>query len=256
MVAWNLRSGSDAPKPEQENNMKKLTLSAILAMSTALPVHAEGWTGGLELGFSNTAGNSRDTSLNTRFDLKHENAIWSHEFYGDAYYAKSDGEKTAERIALGYKPRRELTDRSYAFGTLRYERDRFSDILARWTTIGGYGRTLYESSASELEAELGAGVRRTRYDLNPDRLRATEPILYVGGRFAHEISDSAKFVQTLRVEFGDDNTWTESISSLTLRVTDSISAKLSHTIRRNSAIEGVRGKKVDQITGVNMVYSF
>lgn len=236
--------------------MKKLALSLTLAMAAALPAQADEWTGGLELGFSNTSGNSRDTSLNTRFDMKWQNAIWSHEIYGDAYYAKSDGEKTAERYALGYKPRRELTERSYAFGTLRYERDRFSDILARWTGIGGYGRTLYQSSATELEAEVGAGVRRTRYDVNPDRLDGTEPILYVGGRFAHQISDSAKFVQTLRVEFGSDNTWTESITSLTMRVTDSISAKLSHTIRRNSAIEGARGKKVDQITGVNMVYSF
>lgn len=236
--------------------MKKRALGASLAIAIALPAHAGEWTGGFELGFSNTSGNSRDTSLNTRFDLKWQNAIWSHEFYGDAYYAKSDGEKTAERHALGYKPRRELTDRSYAFGTLRYERDRFSDILARWTAIGGYGRSLIETERTELEAELGAGVRHTRYDLNPDRLHGTEPILYVGGRFAHEISDSAKFVQTLRVEFGDDNTWTESVTALRMRVTDTVSAKLSHTIRRNSAIEGARGKKVDQITGVNMVYSF
>lgn len=236
--------------------MKTHALAATLALLATVPAHAEGWVGGLELGFSNTTGNSRDTSLNTRFDVKYQNEVWNHELFGDAYYARSDGDKTAERYSLGYKPRKLLSERDYLFGTLRYERDRFSDILARWTGIGGYGRTLYQSSATELEAEVGAGMRRTRYDLNPDNLDSREPILYVGGRFAHEISDSAKFVQTLRVEFGHDNTWTESISSLTLRVTDAISAKLSHTIRRNSAIEGARGEKVDQITGVNMVYNF
>lgn len=236
--------------------MKKHALAVAVAMAAVLPAHADEWTGGLELGFSNTAGNSRDTTLNTRFDLKYENEVWHHEFFGDAYYARADGEKSAERYTLGYKPRKLLSDRDYLFGTLRYERDRFSDILSRWTGLGGYGRTLYRTQATELEAEVGAGVRRTRYDLNPDNLDGSEPILYVGGRFAHEISDTAKFVQTLRLEFGNDNNWTESISSLTLRVTDSISAKLSHTIRHNSAIEGVRGKRTDQITGVNMVYSF
>ena len=236
--------------------MRKQLLAVVLVLATALPAQADDWVGGLELGFSNTSGNSRDTTLNTRFDVKYTNEVWQHELFGDAYYARSDSEKTAERYSLGYKPRKLLSDRDYVFGTLRYERDRFSDILARWTGIGGYGRTVYQSALTELEAEVGAGMRRTRYDVNPDDLDSREPILYVGGRFAHQISETAKFVQTLRVEFGRDNTWTESISSLTLRVTDSISAKLSHTLRRNSAIEGARGKKVDQITGVNMVYSF
>lgn len=236
--------------------MKKCALSLTLALASVVPAQAGEWSGGMELGFSNTAGNSRNSTLNTRFDAKWQNEIWSHEFFGDAYYARSDGEKSAERYALGYKPRRELTERSYAFGTLRHERDRFSDILGRTTLIGGYGRTLYKSTVTLLEAEVGAGARSTRYDVNPDNLDRREPILYVGGRYAHQISDSAKFVQTLRVEFGDENTWTESITSLTMRVTSSVSAKLSHTIRHNSAIEGARGKKADHITGVNMVYSF
>lgn len=235
--------------------MNMLAPTLVLAL-VALPAQAGQWTGGLELGFSNTAGNSRDTSLNTRFELKRANDLWSHEFHGDAYHARSDGERTAERHSLGYKPRRELGPRDYVFGTLRYERDRFADILARWTALAGYGRTLYETETTELEAEVGAGARRTRYDLDPDGLDGHEPILYVGGRFAHELSDSARFVQTLRVEFGHDNTWTESVSSLTLRVTDAVSARLSHTIRRNSAIEGARGRRTDHVTGVNMVYSF
>lgn len=236
--------------------MKKLIPVCCAVLSMPLAVHAEGWSGSAELGFSNTSGNSRDTSLNTRFDLLHQNAVWTHEFFGDAYYAKSDGEKTAERLALGYKPKRILTDRSYLFGTLRYERDRFSDILARWTALGGYGHTLYRSKAAVLDAEIGAGMRQTRYDENPDNLDRNEPVLYLGGRYGWDISESARFTQDVRVEYGPDNTWTESVTALRLRVTDRVSAKISHTIRHNSDLEGARGKNVDQITGVNLVYGF
>lgn len=236
--------------------MKRHALAAVLALAASSFVFAEGWSGGFELGFSNTSGNSRNATLNTRFDLKYENAVWNHELFGDAYYARSDGNQTAERYALGYKPRYLLSERDYLFGTLRYDRDLFADIRHRWTQIAGYGRELIETPRTRLEAELGAGARQTRYDRNPDDLDGTEPLLYVGGRFEHEISDSARISQTLRVEYGENNTNSEAVSALTMRVTRTVSAKLSHTVRHNTRVTGVRGEKVDQITGVNMVYSF
>lgn len=231
-------------------------MAVLCVLVPSAPALAEGWSGGLELGFSNTSGNSRNATLTTRFDLKYENAVWNHELFGDAYYARSDSERTAERHALGYKPRYLLSERAYAFGSLRYDRDRFSDINHRWTMIGGYGRELIDTERTHLEAELGAGARQTKYYENEDGLSRSEPVLYVGGRFQHAVSDTARFVQTLRVEYGHDNTSSEAVSSLQMRVTDTVSAKLSHTFRHNSHLTGVRGKKLDQITTVNMVYSF
>lgn len=236
--------------------MKKHLTAVVLASALTPLAFAEGWSGGVELGFSNTSGNSRNSTLTTRFDLKWENAVWNHEFFGDAYYARRDSERTAERYALGYKPRYRLSERDYLFGTLRYDRDRFADILHRWTQLAGYGRELIDTERTKLEAEIGAGARQTRYDVNPDGLDRSEPVLYVGGSFRHDLSDTARLSQTLRVEYGNDNTNSESVTALTMRVTRTVSAKLSHTIRHNTRATGVRGRKVDQITGVNLVYGF
>lgn len=236
--------------------MKMRTLAALAAFAVTLPAHADEWTGDFELGFSNTGGNSRDTTLNTSFDVTHENERWHQDLFGAAYYARSDGDRTAERYSLGYKPRYLLNERDYVFGTLRYERDRFSDILHRWTEILGVGRRFIDTPTTELELEVGAGARQTRYDVNPDGLSGDEPIVYFGGKFEHDISDSAQFQQLVRVEYGDDNRYTESITGLKLSVTATISAKLTHTIRHNSDVVGVRGENTDRITGVNMVYSF
>lgn len=236
--------------------MKRCIMIGVLGLCASGLVQAGEWSGSVELGFANATGNSRDTAFNGRFGFLHENERWNHELFGDAYYKRSDGERTADHSQLGYKPRYNLSERDYLFGTLRYERDRFSDIRHRWTQVGGYGRKLIRTPTTLLEAEIGAGARQTRYIDNPDNLDRSEGILYVGGKFTHDISDTAQFLQTVRVDFGDDNTFTESVTGLKMRVTDTIAAKLTHTIRHNSDVRGSRGKRTDQFTGVNLVYSF
>lgn len=238
--------------------MKRLIAIGIVSASawSVVTAHAGEWSGSAELGFSNTAGNSRDTAFNGRFELLHENARWNHEIFGDAYYKRSDGERSADHSQLGYKPRYNLSQRDYLFGSLRYERDRFADIRHRWTEVGGYGRKLIDTDRTRLEAEIGAGARQTRYIDNPDNLDRNETIVYVGGRFGYDISETAEFLQTLRVDVGQDNTFTELVSGLQLRVTETIAAKFTHTVRHNSDIRGTRGKRTDQYTGVNLVYSF
>ena len=216
----------------------------------------ESWTGNFELGFSNSTGNTRDSALHLGFDLQRKQGLWRHDLLGEAHRARADGDSTAEYYELGYKPRRYLSDYDYVFGTLRYERDMFSDIRHRWTQIGGYGRQLIDTETTELEVEIGAGARQTRYDVNPDNLDRSEGILYTGGRFEHALSETASFVQTLRVDFGNDNTFVRSQTGLRMDVTNSIAAKLQHTIRHNTDIRGDRGKRTDQFTSVNMVYNF
>ncbi len=237
--------------------MKTVKVLAALAAIVAMPaIAADGWAGSAELGFSNTTGNSKDRTLNARLDIDYAQDRWRHNFFGDVYYAEADSNKTAERYVLGYKPSYFLTDRDYVFGTVRYDRDKFADIKHRWTEVIGYGRQLINTPDAYLEAEIGAGARQTDYVLNPNNLDTSEAILYTGGRFTYRISDSARFLQTLRIEWGKDNTYTESVTGVQLRVTNAVSAKVTHTIRHNSDIVGVRGKKTDQITGVNLVYSF
>lgn len=81
-------------------------------------------------------------------------------------------------------------------------------------------------------------------------------IYFVGGKYTGRISDSARFSETVRAEFGEDNNYIESITGLGLAVTDSVSAKITYTVRHNSDVKGEKGEKTDTLTGVNMVYSF
>lgn len=243
--------------------MKRLTIATAVCALIATPVFADGWAGSAELGFSNTSGNSKDRTLNTRLDMDYSHDQWRHNIFGDAYVASADGDRTAERYVVGYKPNYFLTDKDYIFGVLRFDKDQFAGINERYTQVLGYGRQLINTPETFLEAEVGAGARQTKYgqfivngvDRNAD-LDKTEAIFYTAARFNHRLSDSARLIQNVRLEHGKDNTYTESISGLQLRVTDAVSARLTHTIRHNSDLLGERGKNTDHITGVNMVYSF
>ena len=243
--------------------MKRLKIATAVCALIATPVFADGWAGSAELGFSNTTGNSKDRTLNTRLDMDYSHDQWRHNIFGDVYVASADSETTAERYALGYKPNYFLTDVDYIFGVLRFDQDKFAGVNERYTQVLGYGRQLINTPETFLEAEVGAGARQTKYgefivngvDQNAS-LDKNEAIFYAAARFNHRLSDSARLIQNVRMEHGKDNTYTESISGLQLRVTDAVSARLTHTIRHNSDLLGERGRSTDHITGVNMVYSF
>lgn len=236
--------------------MKSQSLLCATLISLASSTFANNWSGSGELGFSNSTGNSEDRSLNAKLDMDYTEGSWRHNVFGDAYSAKSSGDTTAERYALGYKPSYFLNDKDYVFGLLRYDEDKFSDIDDRLTEVIGVGRQFINSDSTYLEGEVGVGARQTSY-INPlNTADDNEVLFYTGARFTHSLTESARFLQIVRVEKGSDNTYGESVTGVQLKVTDAVSAKITHTIRHNTDILGALGKKTDQVTGVNVVYSF
>ncbi|MDH5258550.1 MAG: DUF481 domain-containing protein, partial [Gammaproteobacteria bacterium] len=61
---------------------------------------------------------------------------------------------------------------------------------------------------------------------------------------------------TGRVEAGQDNNYITSITSLGLSIAGNLSAKISYTLRYNTDVTGDKGKKVDSLSNVNLVYRF
>jgi putative salt-induced outer membrane protein len=216
------------------------------------------WTGDAELGVSLTSGNTETTVVNAKIDMDATRDKWRHNIFGDTFYSEDSGTRTAERYSLGYRPRYFLTDANYVFSILRYDQDEFAFVDNRTTEIIGYGRQVVNSAVQTWDAEIGIGLRQTDYIADPstEDLAGDETIGFLGTKYVYRISDTAEFSETLRVETGHDNTYTESIAGLGTTITDAVSAKLSYTVRYNSDVAGVNGDKLDSITSVNLVYSF
>ncbi len=240
--------------------MKKLKLTAYISAATLLVgTHAvSAWTGDIELGYSSSSGNTENTSLNAKLDVDQASGSWRHNIFGDVYYAESDGDKTAERYALGYKPRYFMTDKDYLFGLLRYDSDEFAFIDSRTTEVFGYGRLFFNDDKLYWDGEIGVGARQTDYLEDPSTvdLKEDEIIGFLGTKLSIRLSQNARFLETLRVEIGEDNTYIESITGLQLAIAGNLSSSITYTVRHNTDIEGELGEKTDTITGVNLVYSF
>jgi putative salt-induced outer membrane protein len=73
--------------------------------------------------------------------------------------------------------------------------------------------------------------------------------------YTWKFSDTAKFQQTLAVEVGNDNTFSESVSSVTTTLVGALSLVASHTIRHNSDVP-IGTDKRDTRTAVSLQYDF
>lgn len=239
---------------KKTNLVKAISTAVLLAGATA----TSAWTGDFELGYSSSSGNTENTSLNAKMDIDQASGDWRHNIFGDIYYAESGGDKTAERYAVGYKPRYFMTDVDYLFGLLRYDADEFSFIDNRYTEVAGYGRLFLNNDKYYWDGEIGLGARQTDYLDDPSTvdLSDNETIGFLGTKFSVRVSQNARFIETLRAEIGEDNTYIESITGLQLAIAGDLSASITYTARHNTDIVGVLGEKTDTITGVNLVYSF
>ncbi len=237
-------------------NRKLLALGVITGVMSAQPAFA--WTGDAELGASLTSGNTENTNVIAKLDVDTAANSWRHNLFGDIYYAEDDNLKSAERYSAGYKPRYFFTAQDYLFGLVRYDQDKFSFIDDRWTEVLGYGHLFLNSTAHYLDGEIGVGARQSTYVVDPStaNLSEDETIGFLGAKYVGRISNTARFSEIVRVEAGEDNTFVESITGLGMTVTDTVSAKLTYTVRHNSDVVGVKGEKTDSVTGVNLVYSF
>ncbi|WP_303903746.1 DUF481 domain-containing protein [Thiohalomonas denitrificans] len=213
----------------------------------------EGWSGEAEVGFMATSGNSEAESFNARVVLHNESFPWRHDTRLETLRSSDEDETTAERYLLAHKTDYRFDENRYLFGTLRYEDDRFSGYDYRVSETVGYGRRVYETPGLSLDLEAGVGGRHSLPEASDER--DDELILRGAGNLEWEISPSARFTEELFVESGDENTFTESISALKLKINGNLATKLSYTVRHSSDVPEDT-ENTDTIIAVTLVLDF
>lgn len=231
-----------------------LCLVAATANGAVVTVDPDGPgpSGEGELGYTQTSGNTDTSSLNAKLGFSFEQAHWRNALQLEAVN-KSDSEvTTAERYYGAAKSEYTLTPREYVFGTVDYEKDRFSGYAHRTNFGAGYGRRLIVSTPLTLNAEAGAGYRWSVLEPGGDQDEVT---LRLSAGLAWLISDSAGFTQELVTVVGEEDTATRALSALTSKLVGQFSLRLSYLLNHHSTVPP--GKtKTDTETAVTLVYSF
>ncbi len=224
----------------------------LLATVTGYAQNQAGFSGRVALGYLATSGNTENETFSSNFDLDWNRAPWHHALTGSAVRASTDNVTTAEAYSLDWQSDYDLSERSYVFGLVAWNDDQFSGYDQQIRAVLGYGRRIIATERHALNGEVGAGARQA--DLR-DGTNEDESILRLSGDYRWIISETAEFSQSLSIESGSFNTYTETVTRLTADIRGNLSIVFSYTIKNNSEVPaGI--ENTDTFTAIALEYAF
>lgn len=210
------------------------------------------WSGEAELGYLRTSGNTDTESVNAKGKVVNERHKWRHTGTLETVNKSDRDVKTAERYLATFKSDYKIDDRSYFFGILTYEDDRFSGYEYQVSEVLGYGYTVIKRDDLILDLEAGAGARQSKLETGAS---VNEALFKGAANLEWKLSDTSTFIQNLSVEAGDDITITRSLTALKMQIVGNLAAKLSHSIKHTSDVPA-GFDDTDTESAVTLVYSF
>ena len=229
-----------------------LAACLVIANTWSMTALAE-WKGKGELGLVIARGNTESKTISAKADMSTESEQWKHAVGFSTLYSRSSDVTTGNRYELHGQSDYKLSMRSYVFGTLRYEDDRFSPYSYQAIAAGGYGYKFIDSDATKLSAEIGAGYRRSE-----DRLTGEKQSDVVArGRLAyeHQLTATTKLYDNFLVESGSDNTFLQNELGVQVSMTEQLALSVVYLVRHNTDAQPPL-KKTDQLLTANLVFSF
>ena len=211
------------------------------------------WKGVGEFGYTSTSGNSDSENLNASLGVSREIEKWKHSASLRAIQAESEGETSADSLVFKGRSEYGFGEKSYAFGKLRYEDDEFSGYDYQTSVSFGVGSRFIDNDKHLLDASAGLGYRTIKNSATKDT--EDEAIVTTDLIYEYRISETATFRETILIESGDKNTYSESDTSLTARIAGNLAAKISYLVKRNSEVPPDTDK-TDEITTISLVYNF
>lgn len=211
------------------------------------------WKGEGELGYTATSGNTDSKNLNASLGVSRQVDKWKHAASIVSIRNEADDEVSADSLVLKEKSEYALSEKSYAFGQLRYEDDEFSGYDRQTSIAFGLGSRFVETERHFLDLSAGLGYQSLEESASDDTIEGA--IVTANLNYEYKISESATFSEAILVESGDENTHSESATSLKAKINGNLSTKISYLVKHNSDVPaGI--DKTDEIVTVSLVYGF
>jgi putative salt-induced outer membrane protein YdiY len=164
----------------------------------------EGWTGGLNLGFALTTGNSEARSLDIAFNAVRKGFHDKLTLYSNTVYAVTDkptAETTANSNGGGARYDRDFAPQVFGFGSADFFANALQDLNLRSILGGGLGVHAAKNAKTTLDLLVGANYTHESYSIpiNPPPSTATSQNLAavtVGDAFTYKLGKSTNITQT------------------------------------------------------------
>ena len=232
--------------------MMKRLIAGLVCASLAGAANATEWNPSAELGLVYTSGNSDTFNFNAKAALHGEDETWVHDFYALGLRSEVDDDVSANRYEAGARSGYKFTDRSYWFGSLRYENDDFAPFEWQAVVSLGYGYQAIKSDVTTLLFEIGPGYRRAEL-VGLDETEG-DGILRGFMDFKHKFTENTEFFDALLIEAGSDNTFVQNDIGIQVAMNKTLSLKAGFQVRHNTDVQpGL--DKTDTLTTINLVWS-
>lgn len=226
--------------------------AALALLATQAGAATAEWKGKGQLGLVFARGNTDTDNVNAKFDLSREAGSWKNAFGAAALRAADSGRKTAQRWDVNWQTNYAFAPRSYWFGGLRYEDDRFSGFDYQASVTTGVGHKFIDTDRTKFLGQVGAGYRQQKVDLTGRKINDT---VFRGDlAYEHKFTDTTKLVDKLLVEAGSNNTFSQNDLALEVSMTSKLALAVGFQYRYNSDPPAGR-KSSDTLTTVNFVYN-
>jgi len=243
------------------NKFKRIKLAVLcagLSLASNTVINAEEakgpWEGSAGLGFFSSSGNSESTNLNATLGVAYNNGSrWTHKLDALAFNSDSNEVRSGERYFAAYQADLAINQRSYLFGRIEGDKDRFSAYDLRTTEALGYGYKIFDTDTHKWSTEIGLGA--SQLDPIDGSEDISEMIGLIGTDYLWAFSPTAEFEQNIDYQIGSDNKFLNSVTSIRAKVWEKFGVRLSYNIKNNSDVP-VNVEKTDKYTSIGIDYSF
>lgn len=214
----------------------------------------QNWKGEGQIGASQSSGNSKSAGVSLGVGLTRKGIDWDQRFRAQADYQRTNGRTSMERYLAEYEPQIRVSDRAFAYGLGRWEKDRILGFDTRWNMSAGLGYKVVASKAMSLNLKAGPAWRKTDY--LPGRGDSEGELTGLAGLdFAWQMSPTLRLTQTASTIVGERNMATNALTALNAKLTGALSARFSYS----AAIDtnpppGI--ENIDTLTRFTLVYGF
>ncbi|MEW6989308.1 YdiY family protein [Colwelliaceae bacterium 6441] len=228
-------------------------------------------TASAELGMLYKTGNTKSADIKSGFDIKYEEALWRSTFAFDILIKKTEkadenGEKSFETSDQKWTAESKTNytldknSKSYIYGDIAYEDNRFSSFENQSSISAGWGREWFKNDKASLFADIGPGYKRDV--IKATELMASETrssfIIQAQALYLRKINENVDFKQSLSAKYATEsgeNSKYKAETSITTKLIETLALKFSFIVDHNTKVdEGA--EKTDTQTALTLVYSF
>jgi putative salt-induced outer membrane protein len=237
-----------------------------LAHADDAPPPPVGWTGKGEAGAVLARGNADTTTADAKFDGTDSFGNWKETAHAAFLYGQSAGFSTAQRLEGAWQTDYNFSKKTFVFGSIAGEDDRFDGFAYQATLATGLGYKVIDSDTTKLTFTAGFGYRRLQTEtLDKDAdgrvigrekgPSSSDGVGTAGLDYQQQLTKTTKIVDRMAIQGGGQNTAVANDFSIAVSMTDALALSVGYGVRYNSN-PAPGTKSTDQLTTVNLVYSF